>query len=241
LGGREAYWGLAGIDINKIFGDDGIITVCPVVRRTGHFHGGDDCKDERNEKLYAEELKGKTVGFLYDWLAIKTSETVSVHDGQVKGCEGRAVQGIMIAIEKSELEACCTYWQAMITAARLSRSWCTINRRLAYYQEQSLSMLFLVALIALAALSSTAQSPESSVLSASLVTTPSGASISASPIAPTTSFANLTTTDAQGSTIVTSIPITVIQSTTPTATSSTPYPSLQGYPTCGASFTPYRK
>ena len=48
-----------------------------------------------------------------------------------------------------------------------------------------------------------------------------------------TTFANLTTTNAQGSTIVTSVPITVGPSTTPSTTSSAPFPSLTGYPTCG--------
>ena len=72
-------------------------------------------------------------------------------------------------------------------------------------------------------------SSSSSGVSSSTATTNSTTSTTA------TSYANLTTTNAQGSTIVTSIPITVATNTTPTSTSSTPFPSLTGYPTCGTS------
>ncbi|KAI0060567.1 hypothetical protein BV25DRAFT_945030 [Artomyces pyxidatus] len=51
----------------------------------------------------------------------------------------------------------------------------------------------------------------------------------------TTQFANITTTDSRGSTVVTSIPITVNPSSgslSATSTSAAPFPSLSGYPTC---------
>jgi hypothetical protein len=99
--------------------------------------------------------------------------------------------------------------------------------------------LLLVFLLPLSASPSTAQGPATP----SLATAPFPSSdVSASQSssnnagAPTASFANLTTTNAQGSTIITSIPITISPSTSPTTTASTPFPSLSNYTTCGTSF-----
>ncbi|KAN0125710.1 hypothetical protein V8E52_000917 [Russula decolorans] len=84
-----------------------------------------------------------------------------------------------------------------------------------------------------------AQSPDSTPPATTTNSPSSGSDVSSSPAStnstasttPTT-FANLTTTNSQGSTIVTSVPITVGPSTTPSTTSSAPFPSLTSYPTC---------
>ncbi|KAH9175011.1 hypothetical protein EDB89DRAFT_430381 [Lactarius sanguifluus] len=47
-----------------------------------------------------------------------------------------------------------------------------------------------------------------------------------------TAFGIITTTNSQGSTFVTSIPITIPLNTTSSPTSSAPYPTLTGYPSC---------
>jgi hypothetical protein len=103
--------------------------------------------------------------------------------------------------------------------------------------------LFLFLLSLLPSFSPTSSYAQSSDSTPPVTTTnppSSGSDVSSSPastnsttsITPTT-FANLTTTNAQGSTIITSVPITVGPSTTPSTTSSAPFPSLTGYPTCG--------
>jgi len=79
--------------------------------------------------------------------------------------------------------------------------------------------------------------PSAPSLSTAPFSTATGSGNSSSPAASSTNtgpttFANFTTTNAQGSTIVTSIPITISPSMTPTTTSSAPFPSLTGYPTC---------
>ncbi|KAH9976120.1 hypothetical protein BGW80DRAFT_1291490 [Lactifluus volemus] len=85
---------------------------------------------------------------------------------------------------------------------------------------------FPFALVAFFALTSEAQLPDSSALLSST------SDITGSFAPSATSFANFTTTNAQGSMIVTSIPITVTPNTSSTASSSTPFPSLGGYTTC---------
>jgi hypothetical protein len=103
--------------------------------------------------------------------------------------------------------------------------------------------LFLFLLSLLSSFSPTpsyAQSPDSTPPVTTTNPPSSGSDVSSSPAStnstasttPTT-FANLTTTNSQGSTIVTSVPITVGPSTTPSTTSSAPFPSLTGYSTCG--------
>ncbi len=89
---------------------------------------------------------------------------------------------------------------------------------------------------------SSAQSPDSTPPVTTTNPPSSGSDVSSSSPASTnstasttpTTFANITTTNSQGSTVVTSVPITVGPSTTPSTTSSAPFPSLTGYPTCGA-------
>ncbi|KAI0002250.1 hypothetical protein BJV74DRAFT_794028 [Russula compacta] len=92
--------------------------------------------------------------------------------------------------------------------------------------------LLLLSLFSIYATPSVAQSSDSSPASS----TSSGSDNSSSPAATSstapTSFGNLTTTNSQGSTIITSIPITITPNASQTATSSTPYPSLTGYTTC---------
>ncbi|KAI9452813.1 hypothetical protein F5148DRAFT_1235305 [Russula earlei] len=61
---------------------------------------------------------------------------------------------------------------------------------------------------------------------------PTGSDTSSSSAPTSTSFVDVTTTNAQGSTIVTSIPITVAPRSSMTLTSSAPFPSLTGYPAC---------
>lgn len=99
--------------------------------------------------------------------------------------------------------------------------------------------LFLSLLPYFSPILSYAQLPDSTSPVTTTSSPSSGSNVSSSPAStnstasstPTT-FANLTTTNSQGSTIVTSVPITVGPSTTPSTTSSAPFPSLTGYPTC---------
>ncbi|KAI0269462.1 hypothetical protein BGY98DRAFT_307061 [Russula aff. rugulosa BPL654] len=98
--------------------------------------------------------------------------------------------------------------------------------------------LFLLSLLSFSPTPSFAQDPNTPPASTtnppssgSDVSSSSASTNSTTSTTPTT-FANLTTTNSQGSTIVTSVPITVGPSTTPSTTSSAPFPSLSGYSTC---------
>src|SRR6266702_4127902 len=96
--------------------------------------------------------------------------------------------------------------------------------------------LFLLSALVFTATPSAAQSSDSGTRTTS--TLPRSGSSSSSTTSSSTSstpFGNITTTNSQGSTFVTSIPITIPLSTTPSTTSSAPFPSLTGYPSCGPS------
>ncbi|KAH9067692.1 hypothetical protein EDB87DRAFT_20862 [Lactarius vividus] len=96
------------------------------------------------------------------------------------------------------------------------------------------SFLLFSALVSTAA-PSAAQSSGSGTRTTSSTSPRSGSSTS-SPTSSLTSsstpFGNLTTTNSLGSTFVTSIPITIPLNTSSSTTSSAPYPSLTGYPSC---------
>ncbi|KAH9006226.1 hypothetical protein EDB86DRAFT_697429 [Lactarius hatsudake] len=93
---------------------------------------------------------------------------------------------------------------------------------------------FLLSALVFAATPSAAQSSDSGIRTTS--STPrSGSSTSSTTTTTTTtspSFGVITTTNSQGSTFVTSIPITIPLNTTSSTTSSAPYPTLTGYPSC---------
>ncbi|KAI9441579.1 hypothetical protein H4582DRAFT_1933607 [Lactarius indigo] len=98
-----------------------------------------------------------------------------------------------------------------------------------------LRSFLLFSALAFAVTPSAAQSSDPGTRTTSSTSPRSGSSTSSSTTSSLTSsstpFGNLTTTNSQGSTIVTSIPIT-IPLTTPSTTTSAPYPSLTGYPSC---------
>ncbi|KAH9032585.1 hypothetical protein EDB85DRAFT_1203760 [Lactarius pseudohatsudake] len=99
------------------------------------------------------------------------------------------------------------------------------------------SFLLFSALV-FAATPSAAQSSDSGTRATTSSTSPRSASSTSSTTTTTTttpsptSFGIITTTNSQGSTFVTSIPITIPLNTTSSATSSAPYPTLTGYPSC---------
>ena len=97
------------------------------------------------------------------------------------------------------------------------------------------SLIVLSSALAFAAIPSAAQSDTGTSTPSSTSSSPGNSSSSATSLSPSSvSFGNLTTTNSQGSTIVTSIPITIPLNSTSTATSTAPFPSLTGYPPCGA-------
>ncbi|KAH9005687.1 hypothetical protein EDB83DRAFT_2682113 [Lactarius deliciosus] len=102
------------------------------------------------------------------------------------------------------------------------------------------SFLLFSALV-FAATPSAAQSSDSGSRTTSSTSPQSGSSTSSTTTTTTTtttpSFGVITTTNSQGSTFVTSIPITIPLNTTSSTTSSAPYPTLTGYPSCGPSTT----
>ncbi|KAH9012190.1 hypothetical protein EDB84DRAFT_1569301 [Lactarius hengduanensis] len=95
------------------------------------------------------------------------------------------------------------------------------------------SFLLFSALV-FAATPSAAQSSDSGTRTTTSSTSPRSASSTSSTTTSSspTSFGIITTTNSQGSTFVTSIPITIPLNTTSSTTSSAPYPTLTGYPSC---------
>ncbi|KAH8996878.1 hypothetical protein EDB92DRAFT_1842554 [Lactarius akahatsu] len=96
------------------------------------------------------------------------------------------------------------------------------------------SFLLFSALV-FAATPSAAQSSDSVTRTTSSTSPRSGSSTSSTTTTSTstsTAFGIITTTNSQGSTFVASIPITIPLNTTSSTTSSAPYPTLTGYPSC---------
>ncbi|KAF8270212.1 hypothetical protein EI94DRAFT_1723397 [Lactarius quietus] len=94
------------------------------------------------------------------------------------------------------------------------------------------SLIVLSSVLAFAATPSAAQSSDNGTSTSSNASGSSSSFSSSTTSPPSSSFGNLTTTNSLGSTFVTSIPITIPLNTTPTTTSSAPFPSLTGYPAC---------